>query len=71
MNYKESTYNYLLDCYANRKEINHQLHDELIDIFNDYLFVGGMPEVTKTFIKYKDDKYSAYINVVKKLKEPK
>ena len=69
MNYKESTYNYLLDCYANRKEINHQLHDELIDIFNDYLFVGGMPEVTKTFIKYKDDKYSAYINVVKKLKE--
>jgi len=67
MNYKENTYNFLLDCYKNKKQIDNQLHGELMDIFNDYLFVGGMPEVVSTFIKNKDDKYKAYTKVVNKL----
>jgi hypothetical protein len=69
MNYKENMYKYLLSCYQNKKDINKQIHEELMEIFNDYLFIGGMPEVCSTFIKYQEDKIKAYIKVVDKLKE--
>mgnify|MGYP003292707118 CR=1 FL=1 len=69
VNYKENTYNYLMECYKNKVDIDKDMHEELMNIFNDYLFVGGMPEVVSTFIKNKADKYRAYLKVVDKLKE--
>lgn len=69
INYKKPTYDYLLDHFLSRKEIPDDIHEELMDIFNDYLFVGGMPEVVYTFIKNKDNKLIAYEKTYEKTKE--
>ena len=44
------------------------IHDELIDDFRTYMFIGGMPEVVDTFLAYKD-KISAFKAANKKIKE--
>lgn len=54
-NYKKPTYNLLKNVYDNKSSINEDIHQELIDIFNDYLFVGGMPEAVDTFIKKQNE----------------
>lgn len=68
-NYKKSTYDFLLMAYKDKKILNDELHNELMDIFKDYLFIGGMPEAVNTFIKYKSNKYEAYKKVVNNLKD--
>ena len=68
-NYKKPTYNLLKNAYDNKSSINEDIHQELIDIFNDYLFVGGMPEAVDTFIKNRTNKLSAYTKVNKKINE--
>ncbi len=69
INYKKSTYDYLLNHFLSQKDISDDIHEELMDIFNDYLFVGGMPEVVYTFIKNKDNKLVAYEKTYEKTKE--
>lgn len=69
MNYKKPTYDYLKDHFINNKEIPLEIHNELMDIFNDYLFVGGMPEAVDIFIKNKGNKVIAYQKAYKKIKE--
>lgn len=69
INYKKPAYDYLLDHFLSHKEIPDDIHKELMDIFNDYLFVGGMPEVVYTFIKNKDNKLIAYEKTYEKTKE--
>lgn len=69
LNYKKNTYEYLEKSFENKQNINDSIHKELIDIFNDYLYVGGMPEVVKNFIKYSNDKTTAYKKVSSELKE--
>ncbi len=69
LNYKKNTYEYLIECFKNKKNINYDLHGKLIEILNDYLYVGGMPEAVGTYIKYKDKKTLAYQKVSLKLKE--
>lgn len=69
MNYKKPTYDFLTDHFRNQKEISEDIHEELMDIFNDYLFVGGMPEVVHTFIKHKENRLTAYEKSYAKIKE--
>ena len=68
-NYKNNTYKYLYDCYRNKKIIPTDIHNEILNIFYEYLFVGGMPEVVATYIKNKDDIVSSCKKIVNKLKE--
>ena len=68
-NYKKNTYEYLKKSFESKTNINDDLHNELIDTFNDYLYTGGMPEVVNTYINYKDNKFLAYEKVSNKLKE--
>lgn len=68
-NYKKNTYDFLKNGYNEKKVFNTEIHNDLIDLFNEYLFVGGMPEAVDTFIKYKDNKVLAYQKVSKKLKD--
>ena len=68
-NYKKNIYDYIKKTFINKTYINEEIHKDLIDIFNDYLFVGGMPEAVNTFIKYKDNKVNAYLKVSNKLAE--
>lgn len=69
INYKKKTYDFLESSFEKKQSINEVIHNELIEIFNDYLYVGGMPEVVKTFIQHKDNKVVAYEKVSSKLKE--
>lgn len=69
LNYKKSAYVYIEKSLNEKQSINRSLHDELLEIFNDYLYIGGMPEVVNTFIKHKDNKIVAYEKVSSKLKE--
>lgn len=68
-NYKKNTYDYLTNSFAEKSFINDELHQQLIDIFNDYLFVGGMPEAVDVFIKNKENKVFAYEKAYKTLSD--
>lgn len=68
-NYKNNSYDYLKKCFENKTVIDEKIHIELMNMFNDYLFLGGMPEVVNTFIKNKDNKIVAYEKASSKLKE--
>ena len=60
MNYKKPAYDYLVEAIEKCKEIPYEIHKDFMEIFNDYLFVGGMPEAVKTFIKNKSEMSIAY-----------
>lgn len=68
-NYQKNTYDFVKKSFDEKKELNNDIHCDLINIFNEFLFVGGMPEVVNVFIKNKDNKVTAYQKVSKKLKE--
>lgn len=68
-NYKQKTYNYLSECFDSKKVIPDDIHKELIDIFNDYMFIGGMPEVVQTYLDHLDNKIDAYKNVSLRIKD--
>ncbi|MCI2068600.1 MAG: AAA family ATPase [Bacilli bacterium] len=68
-NYKKPAFDFVKDNFQKRSNLSPDLHKELMDIFADYLFVGGMPEVVQTFLKYKDNKIEAYSKVIEKLNE--
>ena len=68
-NYQKNTYDFIKKSFDEKKELNNDIHFDLINIFNEYLFVGGMPEVVNVFIKNKDNNVTAYQKVSKKLKE--
>lgn len=40
---------YLKDCYQNKKHINEVIHEKALFLFNQYLIVGGLPEVVDIF----------------------
>ena len=68
-NYKRNTYALLKKSYLEKEVFDDETHNDLLDIFNDYLFIGGMPEVVNEFIKYNDHKAIAYQKSLKKLTE--
>ncbi len=68
MNYKNNLYKYLLNHFNKKIEIEPTMHKELLSIFNDYLFVGGMPEVVNTFILNKS-KPNIYQIISEKIEE--
>lgn len=45
-----------LKCVINDKVINEEIHNELLKLFYDYLFIGGMPEIVNYYIESKEDK---------------
>ncbi len=69
LNYKKNTYDYVLNHYKTKEPISNDIHNELIHIFEEYLFVGGMPEVVSTYLKNKDDKVVSAKKVACKIKE--
>ncbi len=50
--------NYVLDCGINSIPMN--VHDRLLQHFNYFLAVGGLPEIVATFIQYKDSILNAF-----------
>ena len=50
----EDTIDYLKRCFKNKEEINEAVHQSFIKYFREYLCVGGLPDVVKTFISTRD-----------------
>ena len=69
MNYNNPAYAYLKRTFENKESIDLQTHKDLIEMFNDYLFVGGMPEVVDTFLNNQHNRIEAFEMVVEKTKE--
>lgn len=69
LNYNENAYLYIKDHFENSKVIDPLMHKELMNLFYDYAFVGGMPEVVDVFLSKSKDKVAAYSAVVSHLKE--
>ena len=69
MNFNENKYNYVKSHFESKEAIDPIIHEELIDDFRTYMFVGGMPEAVETFLSYKEDKIKAFKMVSKKIRE--
>ena len=39
------------DCYKNNKKLSDLMHNKALELYFDYLCIGGMPEVVDTYIK--------------------
>lgn len=51
---KEDLVNFIRDCYKNNKPMPQILHDEAMDLYRQYLVVGGMPECVMKYAETKD-----------------
>ena len=68
-NYDSNMYEYVKRKFESKDLIDQYIHQELMDVFRTYMFVGGMPEAVQTFLDYKDKKIRAYKETSKKLQE--
>lgn len=41
----------ITECYTQMSPINEGLHQKALDLYHDYLIIGGMPEAVKAFIE--------------------
>ena len=48
--YNDDAIAYLKDFYINNKEVPKELNDKYLELFREFIVVGGMPEVVQTFI---------------------
>ena len=48
--YNDDTIAYLKDFYISNKEVSKELNDKYLELFREFMIVGGMPEVVQTFI---------------------
>lgn len=69
MNFNNKAYEYLKRSFKNNEQIDFLMHKNLMDMFNDYLFVGGMPEAVDTFLSNQHNRLEAFEKVVVKTKE--
>ena len=69
LNYSETKYNYVKKKIESKESVEQSIHDELIKIFEEYLYVGGMPEAVFQYLENKDNMYNALKLVSKTLKD--
>lgn len=48
--YNDDAIAYLKDFYISNKEVPKELNDKYLELFREFIVVGGMPEVVQTFI---------------------
>ncbi len=48
------TISYLYNCFENNVLVDEIIHKQMMDLFNTYLVIGGMPKAVDEFIKYND-----------------
>ena len=68
-NYNQNAFNYLNEHFEKKITIDSDMHKKFIDIFNEYLLVGGMPEVVDVYLKNNDNKLQALKKAYSKIKE--
>ena len=68
-NINKQAYDYIKEHFEKRIPIDVTFHKQFLDLVNDFLFIGGMPEAVDTFLEYKEDRITAFSKVSEKLKE--
>lgn len=68
-NINKQAYDYIKEHFEKRIPIDATFHKQFLDLVNDFLFIGGMPEAVDTFLEYKEDRITAFSKVSEKLKE--
>ncbi len=48
------TFEYLRDCFTNHLHVDDIIHKQMMNLFNTYLVVGGMPRAVQIFVETKD-----------------
>lgn len=48
--YNDDAIAYLKDFYISNKEVSKELNDKYLELFREFMIVGGMPEVVQTFM---------------------
>ena len=51
---KEEVIDYIKDCFNKKTKVDEFINNELLNIFKEYICVGGMPDVVDTFLKTND-----------------
>lgn len=46
----EDVINYLKQCFIEKRKISDVIHESMIRYFREYICVGGLPEIVKTFV---------------------
>ena len=69
LNYDSNMYEYVKRKFESKDPIDKYIHQELMDVFRTYMYVGGMPEAVQTFLDYKDKKIQAYKETSEKIQE--
>lgn len=54
LNIKEEIWEYLFECFNEKKEVSEVVHNSMMNIFRYYLVTGGMPEVVSSFLNQKN-----------------
>lgn len=47
----DDTINYLNDRYRKLKPVDEQVHKHIMDMFNKYLVIGGLPKAIKEYVE--------------------
>ncbi|MDD5933774.1 MAG: DUF4143 domain-containing protein, partial [bacterium] len=45
---------YMKDSYINKRSLENNLHNKILNLFKTYLYVGGMPEAVKEYVETKN-----------------
>ena len=69
LNYDSNMHEYVKRKFESKGPIDQYIHQELMDVFRTYMYVGGMPEAVQTFLDYKDKKIQAYKETSERIQE--
>ena len=50
----DRTFSYLNDCFQNKTKVDEIIHRQMMNLFNTYIVVGGMPKAVSDFVKTND-----------------
>ncbi|MBR1454499.1 MAG: ATP-binding protein [Lachnospiraceae bacterium] len=51
-----NTFEELYECFKEKRSLNKNIHNVLMDYFKDYLIIGGLPECVRTFLENRNIK---------------
>ena len=54
INICEELFEYIKKCFVEKQPLGQALHRKVMNLFRQYLIIGGMPKVVDTFRKTKD-----------------
>ena len=69
LNLDSHKYEYVKKHFESKEPIDAQIHEELLNDFNTFMFTGGMPEAVSTFLSHKENKIKAFKAVHEKIQE--